>query len=274
MIKSFFDGDDIHKATASIMHSVSPDEVTAEQRQQAKAVNFGLAYGESPFSFAGKNDMTVEEAESIFDQYYSTKPKVKGSIDNVHEFVTRHGYVETMQGHRRNLKGAQTSDLKIKNEAFRQSFNTIIQGTGGYLTNMSLTYIDDYLTKYNMKSKIVATVHDSIVIDSPKEEIDNVIKVSKYIMENLPYDFLKIQWEGKEVPFPVKADAEVGLSYNDVVEYDSEDFLSFNSVKGYSDYYNALNKIQHTFETGLISEEQKDQLQDKIKSQKELYQKL
>lgn len=274
MIKSFFDGDDIHKATASIMHNVPTDEVTAEQRQQAKAVNFGLAYGESPFSFAGKNDMTVEEAESIFDQYYSTKPKVKGSIDNVHEFVTRHGYVETMQGHRRNLKGAQTSDLKIKNEAFRQSFNTIIQGTGGYLTNMSLTYIDDYLTKYNMKSKIVATVHDSIVIDSPKEEIDNVIKVSKYIMENLPYDFLKIQWEGKEVPFPVKADAEVGLSYNDVVEYDSEDFLSFNSVKGYSDYYNALNKIQHTFETGLISEEQKDQLQDKIKSQKELYQKL
>ena len=274
MIKSFFDGDDIHKATASIMHSVSPDEVTAEQRQQAKAVNFGLAYGESPFSFAGKNDMTVEEAENIFEQYYSTKPKVKGSIDDVHDFVTKHGYVETMQGHRRNLKGAQTSDLKIKNEAFRQSFNTIIQGTGGYLTNMSLTYIDDYLTKYNMKSKIIATVHDSILIDSPKEEIDNIIKISKYIMENLPFDFLKIQWEGKEVPFPVKADAEVGLTYNDVVEYDSEEFKTFNSVKGYSDYYNALNKIQHTFETGLITEEQRDQIQEKVKSQKEIYQKL
>lgn len=274
MTKSFFDGDDIHKATASIMHNVPTDEVTAEQRQQAKSVNFGLAYGESPFSFAGKNDMTVEEAESIFDQYYSTKPKVKGSIDDVHDFVTKHGYVETMQGHRRNLKGAQTSDLKIKNEAFRQSFNTIIQGTGGYLTNMSLTYIDDYLTKYNMKSKIIATVHDSILIDSPKEEIDNIIKISKYIMENLPFDFLKIQWEGKEVPFPVKADAEVGLTYNDVVEYDSEEFKTFNSVKGYSDYHNALDKIQHTFETGLITEEQRDQIQEKVKSQKEIYQKL
>ncbi|WBF82205.1 DNA polymerase I [Mammaliicoccus virus vB_MscM-PMS2] len=274
MIKSFFDGDDIHKATASIMHKVPVEEVTAEQRQQAKAVNFGLAYGESPFSFAGKNDMSVEEAESIFDQYYSTKPKVKGSIDSVHDFVTKNGYVETMQGHRRNLKGAQVSDLKIKNEAFRQSFNTIIQGTGGYLTNMSLTYIDDYLTKYNLQSKIIATVHDSIVIDCPKHEIENVVKVSRHIMENLPFDFLKLDWNGEKVQFPITSDAEIGLTYNDVVEYDADEFKTFNSVKGYTKYHGDLNKVQHTYETKLISEEQKDQLQDKIKSQKELYQKI
>lgn len=274
MLGMFLLGQDIHKNTASIMFDKDEENVSDEERQASKAVAFGLIYGESPFSFAGKNDMSVEEAEGIFDKFYANKPAIKKSIDSVHNFVTKHGYVETMQGHRRNLKGAQTSDLKIKNEALRQSFNTIIQGTGAYLTNMSLTYIDDYLTKYNMKSKIVATVHDSIVIDSPKEEIDNVIKVSKYIMENLPYDFLKTEYKGEIIQFPIVGDAEVGLTYNDVVEYNSEDFLTFNSVKGYSDYYNALNKIQHTFETGLISEEQKDQLQDKIKSQKELYQKL
>lgn len=274
MLGMFLLGQDIHKNTASIMFDKDEENVSDEERQASKAVAFGLIYGESPFSFAGKNDMSVEEAEGIFDKFYANKPAIKKSIDSVHNFVTKHGYVETMQGHRRNLKGAQTSDLKIKNEALRQSFNTIIQGTGAYLTNMSLTYIDDYLTKYNMKSKIVATVHDSIVIDSPKEEIDNVIKVSKYIMENLPYNFLKTEYKGEIIQFPIVGDAEVGLTYNDVVEYNSEDFLTFNSVKGYSDYYNALNKIQHTFETGLISEEQKDQLQDKIKSQKELYQKL
>ena len=274
MTQSFIDGDDIHKATASIVNQVPIEQVTAEQRQKAKAVNFGLAFGETPFSFAGKNDMEVEEAERIFNQYYETKPKVKQGIDNTHDFVEQNGYVETMSGHRRFLKGAQSSDLKTKNQAFRQSFNAIVQGSASYLTNMSLTFIDDYIVSRGLKSKMIATVHDSLLIDCPPEEVREITKVVKHIMENLPFDFLMYDMNGNVIRYPISADTEISFNYNDVVDYDDDEFVTFNSAKGYIDYYLALNKIKYTFESGVINEEQKEQLQSKVKEQKSLYQNM
>lgn len=274
MLESFLNGEDIHKATASIVYNKPVDEITAEERQNTKKVNFGIAYGESPFSFAGKNNMTVEEAEDIFNKYFATKPSVKNAIDATHEFVQEHGYVEAMQGHQRFIMDAKSNDKKKRNQALRQSFNSIIQGTAGFLTNMALTYIDDFIQQKGLKSKIVATVHDSILIDTHPDDIFIIGKVSKYIMENLPYDFLFTDYKGDKIRYPIEADFEVGLAYNDMVEYNEEEMKTFNKVENYIKYKMALKTIKEYFESGKLTEEQYKQKVELVEQEKYKYQQL
>lgn len=274
MLQSFLNGEDIHKATASIVYNKSVEEVTKEERQATKAVNFGLAFGESPFSFAGKNNMSVEEAEDIFEKYFQTKPSVKTSIDNVHEFVQQYGYVDTMHGHRRFIRSAQSAEKKIRNEGLRQSFNTIIQGSGSFLTNMSLTYLDDFIQSRNLKSKVIATVHDSILIDCPPEEAKLMAKVTIHVMENLPFDFLKAEIGGKEVQYPIKADMEIGLNYNDMVDYDEEEIETFNSYQGYIKYMMNLQILEDYVESGKLTDEQFEKATNVVKGEKSIYQEI
>ena len=274
MLQSFLNGEDIHKATASIVYNKPVEEVTKEERQATKAVNFGLAFGESPFSFAGKNNMTVEEAEEIFEKYFQTKPSVKTSIDNVHEFVQQYGYVDTMHGHRRFIRSAQSGEKKIRNEGLRQSFNTIIQGSGSFLTNMSLTYLDDFIQSRNLKSKVIATVHDSILIDCPPEEAKLMAKVTIHVMENLPFDFLKAEIGGREVQYPIKADMEIGLNYNDMVDYDEEEIETFNSYQGYIKYMMNLQTLEDYKESGKLTDEQFEKATNVVKGEKSIYQEI
>ncbi|WBF81825.1 DNA polymerase A [Staphylococcus virus vB_SurM-PSU5] len=274
MLQSFLNGEDIHKATASIVYNKPVEEVTKEERQATKAVNFGLAFGESPFSFAGKNNMSVEEAEEIFEKYFQTKPSVKTSIDNVHEFVQQYGYVDTMHGHRRFIRSAQSAEKKIRNEGLRQSFNTIIQGSGSFLTNMSLTYLDDFIQSRNLKSKVIATVHDSILIDCPPEEAKLMAKVTIHVMENLPFDFLKAEIGGKEVQYPIKADMEIGLNYNDMVDYDEEEIETFKSYQGYIKYMMNLQTLEDYKESGKLTDEQFEKATNVVKGEKSIYQEI
>lgn len=179
-------------------------------------------------------------------------------IEETHKAIEENGYVETLQGHRRILRDVW-GDQQTKAGALRQSVNTIIQGTGAYLTNLAVIMINDYLLSKNKKSKLVATVHDSIVIDMPHEEVAEVVSVSKFIMENLPIDFLMVPWEGETIRFPVTADAEIGTSYKDVVDFDAELFAQFNSVEGYTTYHKDIGKFKDYEATGLITKEQRDE---------------
>lgn len=256
MTQAFLDGEDLHKSTASIVWKVPVSEVSKDMRKNAKSVNFGIAYGETPFSIAPKLGVTPEEAERIFEDYFANKPRIKSFIDETHEFVKENGYVDTLQGHRRLIRDAFSKDRNTFNGALRKSVNTIIQGTGAYLTNMSLVYIDDYLRTKGMKSRIAITVHDSIVIDCPREEVDEVAKVACFIMENLPIDFLTINWKGEQMRFPIVADVEIGENYNDMVDYDAEEVNKFASYKGYVKYYKDQAKFEDYKNAGMISEEQ------------------
>lgn len=271
MTQAFLDGEDIHKATASLVYGKEVEDITDDERQAAKQVNFSLAYGKSPGSYADENDISMEEAEELFNEYYRTKPKVKKAIDYIHDFVQKNGYVETLAGFRRNLRGAMSNDVSTRNRALRQSYNTVIQGSGAFLTNMSLTIIDDYLTQYNMKSKIIITVHDSIVLDCPREEFEQVANVSKYIMENLPYEFLKINWKGKELQYPIEADFDVGFNYSDLVEFDSEDYQTFKTLEGYIKYKQDLQYVKDCSATGVIDKARAEELTNLIKENKESY---
>lgn len=274
MLDIFLADGDLHTNTASMMYDKPESEITKEERQGAKKVSFGLLYGETPQSFSGKNDMTVEEAEELFNKYFDNKPSIKEAIDNTKTFVQEYGYVESLHGHQRFLADAQSFDKKKRNEALRQSFNAKVQGLAGFFTNMALTYIDDFIQTRDMKTKLVATVHDSIVLDCPQEEVKTITKVVKIIMENLPFDFLKIKYNGELIQYPIVADAEVGFNYNDAVEYDAEEVETFNCLNGYIKYKLDMSKISDYFESKKLTEEQYQQAKDQVEAQKELYQNI
>ncbi|UPI11883.1 hypothetical protein [Bacillus phage SBSphiJ6] len=272
MTQQFLDGRDLHKETATFVYGVSMDQVTEDMRSMAKAVTFGLAYGETPFSFAPKNNMSVEEAEVIFQKYFQNKPKVKQFIDATHAQVKKDGFVECMQGFRRNLRNVFSQDKSKVNEALRQSVNTKIQGSGAFLTNSSVILIIKFIEKNNLRSKVVLTVHDSIVIDCPPEEIHIMAHAAKHIMENLPIDWLFIDWKGERLRYPIKADVEIGTNYNDMVAYDKDDLNSFKTVQKYCDFYLAKKEIKNHKETGTITEERYEELKELIDSRKPAYQ--
>jgi len=178
-----------------------------------------------------------------------------------------------MQGHRRILRDVW-GNKQAKSGAYRQSVNTIIQGTGAYLTNFSVVLIQDYLRTRKKKSKLVATVHDSIVIDIHPDEIEEITEITKLIMENLPVDFLNFEWKGQQIRYPITADVEIGSSYKDLVDYDPELFKQFNSAKGYIKYLKDKSVLEDHFVSGKLTEEQYEEGIRIVDSQLEAYKKL
>lgn len=274
MIKSFFDGEDIHRQTASLTFRKKPEDITDDERTKAKAVSFGLAYGEVPFSFAPKHNMTVDEAEKLFEDFFAGKPRLKEYIEENKEIAMKEGSISCLQGYTRNLRDVYSQDKQKRNGALRQATNTRIQGSGAFLTNNSLIYINNLIEKMNLRSRIVLTVHDSIVIDCPKEEIKLMAHIGKTVMENLPIDWLWIDWEGERRRFPITADVEIGVTYNDMVDYNPDDLDTFESVAGYCKYHGDLKNVKNYKNSKAITEEKYDELVEVIKSNKAQYQKI
>lgn len=273
MIKSFIEGADIHKETAALTFKKLIDDITDDERTKAKAVSFGVVYGEVPMSFAPKWDMTLEEAEQLFKDFFAGKPTVEAYIEGNKQFVRDHGYIETKQGFTRNLRDIFSKDKGKQNEALRQSNNTRVQGTGAFLTNSSVILINKIIEKLNLRSRIVMTVHDSIVIDCPPEEIKQMAKIGVHVMENLPIDWLYIDWEGERVRFPVTADAEIGITYNDMVDYDAEDLSTFATVKGYCDYHMKKKHLKNCKNCGKLTEEKYEEFINLMEANKNAYRK-
>ena len=272
MTQAFLDGADLHKETATFVYGVPVEQVTDDMRSMAKAVTFGLAYGETPFSFAPKHNMTVQEAEEVFDKYFRNKPSVKKFIDDVHEQVKEQGFVECLHGFRRNLQDVYSRDSSKRNAALRQSVNTKIQGSGAFLTNSSVVHIMNFIERNNFRSRVILTVHDSIVLDCPPEEIHIMAKAAKHIMENLPIDWLFIDWKGGKLRYPIAADVEIGVNYNDMVDYNMEEINTFRCVKNYCKYHLDLKNIKNYKNSNVITEEKYEELKHVIESKKDVYQ--
>lgn len=274
MLQAFLDGRDIHTDTASDTWRIPEEEVTRELREMAKAVGFGIAYGETPFSFHAKHDMTLEEAEDVFEAFFRNKQSVERFIDKTHQEVVKNGYVETMSGFRRYLTNVYAQDNSTKNEALRQSVNTIIQGTGGHMTNQAVINMQKFLVSNNLKSKLILTVHDSLVVDTHPEEVAIVAYAGKYVMENLPMDWLTIIHEGEKIKYPIEADVDIGLNYNDMCVYDTEEFREFNSVEGYCRYKFDMDTVTDYLESDAITKEKGEEMIAKIEASKLSYQQI
>ena len=172
MIESFKRGEDIHAATASKVFNIPLNEVTREQRGDAKAVNFGIIYGQGAFTMAQQLNKTTAEAKELIDNYYKTFPKLKQFIANQIEFARENGYVETILGRRRYLKNINSQNAIVRSADERNAVNAPIQGSAADIIKIAMIKIDAILKNGNYKSKMLLQVHDELVFDMHNEEKD------------------------------------------------------------------------------------------------------
>lgn len=183
LIEAFNNDIDVHTLTASKVFGVPIEEVTKDMRYKSKAVNFGIIYGQSKYGLAKAIGITNNEAEEFINKYFETYPGIKLYMVSTVELAEKNGYVETVFGRRRYLKELESPNMMIREFAKRAAINQPIQGTAADL--MKYAMIDCYrkFKENNVKSKIILQVHDEIVIETYKSELDLVKQLVKEAME-------------------------------------------------------------------------------------------
>ena len=184
MIKAFQDGEDIHASTAAKVFNVAIEEVTREQRSNAKTVNFGIIYGVSAFGLSNQTSLSRSEAKELIDTYYKTYPKLSNFIADQVEFAREHGYVSTILGRRRYLKDINSRNQVVRGAAERNAVNAPIQGSAADIIKLAMINIHKKLKDENYKTKMLLQVHDELVFDAHKDELEKVQKMIKSEMEN------------------------------------------------------------------------------------------
>ncbi|WP_338357486.1 DNA polymerase I [Yeosuana marina] len=184
MIKAFKNGEDIHASTASKVFNVPLEEVTREQRSNAKTVNFGIIYGVSAFGLSNQTDLTRSESKDLIDTYYATYPKLRAYISTQIDFARDHGYVQTVLGRRRYLKDINSRNAVVRGAAERNAVNAPIQGSAADIIKIAMINIYNKLQESNYKTKMLLQVHDELVFDVYKPELETIKTLVKTEMEN------------------------------------------------------------------------------------------
>ncbi|WP_179021156.1 DNA polymerase I [Winogradskyella forsetii] len=184
MIEAFKNGEDIHASTASKVFNVPLDEVTREQRSNAKTVNFGIIYGVSAFGLSNQTDLSRGEAKELIDTYYETYPKLKAYMGKQVDFARDNGYVQTVLGRRRYLKDINSRNAVVRGAAERNAVNAPIQGSAADIIKIAMINIYNKLEAGNYKSKMLLQVHDELVFDVYKPELEELKSLIKTEMEN------------------------------------------------------------------------------------------
>ena len=184
LIEGFRNGLDIHTLTASQVFHVPFEEVTSLQRSNAKAVNFGIVYGISAFSLAEDLGIGQKSAQKYIDSYFEKYPNVKKYLDEVVAFAKLYGYVETLFHRKREIPEIQSNNFNIREFGKRVAMNTPIQGTAADIIKIAMVRVYDALKKNKLKSKLILTVHDELIIETHKDEVDKVKEILKDEMEH------------------------------------------------------------------------------------------
>jgi len=184
MIKAFQNKEDIHRSTAAKVFNVPLEEVTKEQRSNAKTVNFGIIYGVSAFGLSNQTSLSRKESAELIDAYYATYPKLKSYMSSQVEFAREHGYVQTVLGRRRYLKDINSANMMVKSGAERNAVNAPIQGSAADIIKIAMINIHKKLTSENWKSKMLLQVHDELVFDVHHDELEKIQPMIKHEMEN------------------------------------------------------------------------------------------
>lgn len=185
MIKAFSEGLDIHQSTAALVFGVPYDQVTKEQRYQAKTVNFGITYGQSAFALADQLGISRVEAKTIIDTYYDNFPNIRRFIDETIKFAFQYGYVETAFGRRRYIPDLQSSNRTVQNGAQRVAVNTRVQGTAADIIKYAMIEVPTKLNEAALNSKMIIQVHDELVFDGAKGEEDALSALVQELMESI-----------------------------------------------------------------------------------------
>ena len=184
MVNAFKNNEDIHASTAARVFHVPPEEVTREQRSNAKTVNFGIIYGVSAFGLSQQTNLNRSESKELIDNYYASYPELKQYIADQVNFAREHGYVATVLGRRRYLKDINSQNAVVRGAAERNAVNAPIQGSAADIIKLAMIRIHQKIKTENWQSKMLLQVHDELVFDVLKSEKEDFEKMVKTEMEN------------------------------------------------------------------------------------------
>lgn len=204
MIDAFLKDQDIHTITASKIYNIDPDNVSRNQRSNAKTVNFGIIYGVSAFGLSQQTELTRMESKVMIENYFKNYPKLKNYMSEQIEFARNQGYVQTMMGRRRYLPNINSQNNMLRSSAERNAINAPIQGTAADIIKIAMININNKLKNQSLKSKMILQVHDELVFDVFKSEKDIVSRIVKDTMES-----------AVNLLVPLKVDMEFGENWLD-----------------------------------------------------------
>ena len=184
MVAAFNNNEDIHAATAAKVFGVPLEEVSREQRSQAKTVNFGIIYGVSAFGLSNQTTLSRSEAKALIETYYENYPNLKSYISEQVDFAREQGYVATVLGRRRYLKDINSRNAIVRGAAERNAVNAPIQGSAADIIKIAMLRIYDKMREQQFKAQMLLQVHDELVFECPQSELDALTKLVKTEMEN------------------------------------------------------------------------------------------
>ena len=184
MIEAFNHGQDIHAATAAKVYHIDIDKVDKEMRRHAKMVNFGIIYGISAFGLAERLGISRAEAARIINSYFIEYPGIRAYMDKQIELARKQGYVETMLGRRRQLRDINSANSVVRGFAERNAINAPIQGTSADMIKIAMIHIHQAIQEKSMQSRMILQVHDELVFDAHREEVDELRKIVAEKMQN------------------------------------------------------------------------------------------
>jgi DNA polymerase-1 len=180
--KAFAEGEDIHRQTASLVFGVPAEDVTRVQRGDAKAVNFGIVYGISDFGLSENISIPIEQAKVYKERYFAHYPKVKQYMEDIVEFCRTHGYVKTLLGRIRPIPDIKARNFNVRSFAERTAINTPVQGSAADIIKLAMLRVDEALRKKKLSSRLILQVHDELILDVPKQELEVVKELLREAM--------------------------------------------------------------------------------------------
>ena len=184
LIEAYCEGKDIHSATASLVFNVPIEDVTPDLRRNAKAVNFGIIYGISAFGLGQDLGISTKKAQEYIDRYFETYSDVKSYMNGNVENAVRDGYVKTLLGRRRVINELKSSNFNVRSFGERAAMNMPLQGSSADIIKIAMIRVEKRMMEESCRAKLLLQVHDELVIDCPREEVENVSKILKEEMEN------------------------------------------------------------------------------------------
>ena len=205
LLESFLNDEDIHAATASQVFGVPLDEVTRAQRNRAKVFNFGVLYGLTDFGLAQREGISREEAGAFIKRYFEKYESVKAWRDEIVQQTRRDGYAETLVGRRRYIPDIHSSNFNVRMGAERIAINMPIQGTASDIIKIAMIRIDEELTQQGFETRMLLQVHDELIFEGPKSELDALREM-----------VLRVMPASLELAVPLKVDVKVGKNWADM----------------------------------------------------------